>query len=483
MCGIVAYFGGAGNSLTRLLTAMSAIIYRAPDSTGIGMFGDDREPIRLRKALGSVVQLLDVLGTDALYSRHEAILLRAMGLEATDSDLTRQQRRLLAFEGFDPPPDSIASKPPGFDALVELERELAFSLVPGSVGRVEQKPGCRIRSRKDLSTLIGSLITAYDLSPLAIQTLIRSALADTIRRRRQNGVVASSDADILAAFDEVFEATRAGARIKRLRHRSPLHAPKPPNALRELWQCLVDTEVRVPDDYDRDGIGGVFRLLDAALLSRLAGDPAIAEAMDRMLDTLWPPSQRSIPVDWRTLYAVEKGLNVYGRAGAAALSFLQEESLFSPPVEDSKGRGPSTVPFFVHGRTDPLLLRYLATPIIAHGRWAMQSAVTVENAHPFMDARRQRAIALNGQFDSRVEARLRSFLETVGSYRLRSENSAEYAGRWKRIWSTSPSAADPSISMCTTGYEIARRQSWIRWPLLLQSVRLSKPAGRSPSLE
>ncbi|MCP3952223.1 MAG: hypothetical protein GY697_08415, partial [Desulfobacterales bacterium] len=67
MCGIVGYFGGAGNSLTRLLTAMSAIIYRAPDSTGIGVFGDDHEPIRIRKSLGSVVQLLDVLRTEAVY--------------------------------------------------------------------------------------------------------------------------------------------------------------------------------------------------------------------------------------------------------------------------------------------------------------------------------------------------------------------------------------------------------------------------------
>lgn len=225
MCGIVAYFGGAGNSLTRLLTAMSAIIYRAPDSTGIGLFGDDHNPIRLRKALGSVVQLLDVLRTDALYSRHEAILLRAIGLETTDTDLAQQQRSLLAFEGFDPPPDSIPSKPPGFDVLVELESEKAFRLVPGSVGRVVQKPGYHIRSRRDLSTLIGSLITAYDLSPLAIQTLIRSALAETICRRRQNGVVASSDADILAAFDVVFEATHAGARIKRLRHRPPSTRP------------------------------------------------------------------------------------------------------------------------------------------------------------------------------------------------------------------------------------------------------------------
>ena len=46
MCGIVGYFGGAGNNLTRVLTGMSAIIYRAPDSTGLAMFGDESEPVK-----------------------------------------------------------------------------------------------------------------------------------------------------------------------------------------------------------------------------------------------------------------------------------------------------------------------------------------------------------------------------------------------------------------------------------------------------
>ena len=74
MCGIVGYFGGAVNNLTRLLTAMSAIIYRAPDSTGIGFFADDREPIRLRKSMGTVVQLIDVLRTEGVYCCTESLL-------------------------------------------------------------------------------------------------------------------------------------------------------------------------------------------------------------------------------------------------------------------------------------------------------------------------------------------------------------------------------------------------------------------------
>ena len=52
MCGIVAYFGGAGNNLTRILTAMSAIIYRAPDSTGVGFPGDDANSIRIHQQIG-----------------------------------------------------------------------------------------------------------------------------------------------------------------------------------------------------------------------------------------------------------------------------------------------------------------------------------------------------------------------------------------------------------------------------------------------
>ena len=61
MCGIVGYFGGAGNNLTRVLTGMSAIIYRAPDSTGLAMFGDENEPVKTIKAIGSVEKLVEKL--------------------------------------------------------------------------------------------------------------------------------------------------------------------------------------------------------------------------------------------------------------------------------------------------------------------------------------------------------------------------------------------------------------------------------------
>ena len=157
------------------------------------------------------------------------------------------------------------------------------------------------------------------------------------------------------------------------------------------------------------------------------GDPNLSEELNRVLDMMWLPSQRPYRIDWRSLYAAEKGLNVYGWAGAAALTYLQREVFLPAATADLTREALMEAEAVVPGQTDPALLRYLATPIIAHGRWAIQSAVTDRNAHPFMDAHGHRALALNGQFDSRVEARLRAFLESVGNYRLRSDNSAEYA--------------------------------------------------------
>jgi len=425
MCGIVAYFGGAGNPLTRILTGMSAIIYRAPDSTGIGLFGDDREPVRLRKSLGSVVQLLDVLRSDAVYVRPEAFITRLLSPHGGPQDLEARQQALLRFEGFDVPAGADRPAVPNFDRLVDRDDPDPARLVPGSPGKALFQADYRIRSRKDLSALIQHLIGAFDLSPLVIHSLIRNALAETIAVRRRDG--SAADSDILAVFDDLFEATRVGARVKQLRQRVPAGLLKPPSARKALWQNLIETVVRIPADYNRDGVCNLFRLLDAVLLSRMAGDPNLVEALDRTLDAMWPPSGRPQHMDWRTLYAVEKGLNVYGWAGAAALTFLQREVCFPVAGKRTPPRASMTDPSMVPGRTDPQLLRYLAPPIIAHGRWAMQSAVTVENAHPFPDARQQRALALNGQFDSRVEVRLRTFLETAAGYRLRSGNSAEYA--------------------------------------------------------
>ena len=424
MCGIVAYFGGAGNPLTRILTGMSAIIYRAPDSTGIGLFGDDQEPIRLRKSLGSVVHLLDVLKAEGVYTRSDSLLHQVLTSNSDENDLKREQQRLLAFEGFD---GKGPQEAPGFDALVNLEAALPARLSPGCAGQPLFRATYRIRSRKDLSLLIQALTTAFDLSPVVIHRMVRNALVETMADRRQAAAIGASEDAVLTAFDDVFEATRVGARIKRLHRQTKEHIPKPLDALKELWRCLQETVIRVPADYCRDGVCGLFRLLDATLLACLNVTPSLSENLDRVLDTMWLPSQRPFPTDWRRLYAAEKAVNVYGWAGAAALAYLQREVFFPAATVDMERRALMTAKSFLPGQTDPILLRYLTTPVIAHGRWAMQSAVTVENAHPFMDAHRHRALALNGQFDSRVETRLQHFLTNVAGYRLRSGNSAEYA--------------------------------------------------------
>jgi hypothetical protein len=127
MCGIVAYFGGAGNNLTRVLAGMSAIIYRAPDSTGVGVFGDDGEPIRTRKSLGSVISLIEVIHNNTVYPNPESRLLSFLTTETHKADLIEQQRRILKFEGL--PLDIFESAHQGkvsypkFDELVEMNIE------------------------------------------------------------------------------------------------------------------------------------------------------------------------------------------------------------------------------------------------------------------------------------------------------------------------------------------------------------------------
>jgi len=139
MCGIVAYFGGAGNNLTRVLTAMSAMIYRAPDSTGIGIFGDDREPIRVRKSVGSVAQLIEVLLREVAYKNPAEELISLWVSESDDILPHERQRRLLDFEGL--PLEVYESllhgslEYPFFDELVNLATENPKRLSPGWPGR------------------------------------------------------------------------------------------------------------------------------------------------------------------------------------------------------------------------------------------------------------------------------------------------------------------------------------------------------------
>jgi glucosamine 6-phosphate synthetase-like amidotransferase/phosphosugar isomerase protein len=420
MCGIVAYFGGAGNHLTRVLTGMSAITYRAPDSTGIGLFGDESEPIRTRKSLGAVRELVDGLVRTPAYPDRAT---QAMGLGRSLADPKAPaawQHSLLTLEGL-PVPDSgsgQSAQAPGFDDLVALPPDKALRLYPGACGYSGPMPVFTSGTNEQLAACVEHLVNAYDLSPVAVHSLYRRALVQALENASDATATVAPE-ELLALFDQVMEGILTARNTPLLFE----HPGANPRTWESLWTILARCPLALPEDYDRDGVRGLFRVLDGALLSCLPNDPALRERMDARLDRLWPGLASLRPLDWQHLYMLEKSANLFGRAAAAALQLLQEEVVLPAMAADRQSPAPGTIEA---GVTDPLSLRLLATPIIAHGRWALQSPVTLDNCHPFLDETRQRAIAVNGQFDSQLEAQLSRYLRQVAGLRLRSENSGEY---------------------------------------------------------
>ena len=429
MCGIVAYFGGAGNNLTRVLTAMSAMIYRAPDSTGVCFFGDDREPIRARKSIGSVAQLTEVLLRDVVYKNPAEELMSLWASEPDDMPPHEYQRRLLDFEGLSLEVyESLLQgslEYPSFDELVNLGAENPKRLSPGWPGRPEPLPVFFIHSEKDLRGLIQQLITQYDLSSVVIQSIIRKALSETLSKLQEEGSREIDPSTILTTFDQLFEKAFLQEKTQTLIQLDYGLSQRNPYAEEYLWRHLIETPIKLSSDFDRDGVRCVFRLLDAALLCRLPHRPEIYEALQEILETKWSQAKKLTSIDWRTLYGVEKVSNVYGWAAASALSYLQKEEFLPDLLKSFSDKKPMADSIDI-GQTDPVCLRYFSLPILAHGRWANQAPVSIKNAHPFLDEAKQRAIILNGQFDGKVEAELRDFLEQVGGFSFRSENSAEY---------------------------------------------------------
>ena len=431
MCGIVAYFGGAGNNLTRILTAMSAIIYRAPDSTGVGFLGDDVNPMRVRKSLGSVAQLIPVLLDDPAYPNPASELLSVFTAESGGTPVQDLQRRLLNYEGFAPDIfDALLhgkQSYPSFDDLVELDPAKTRSIAPGFPGRTDLADAVYICSPKDLQKAIQHFIVTYDLSPLVIQILIRCALAETLRQNQTEANPEIMPTDVLGAFDRLFDQCISDEKGFRPQQFDDNRFPKSPYIQKYLWRYLSETPIKIPADFDRDGVRGLFRLLDAALLSRIPHDSQLEELLNVTLNRLWSPIDKRGVIDWKNLYRAEKAVNVYGWAAGAALSLLQQEEFIAELHQDASGRGRTCTGFPANfGQTDPICLRYFASPIISQGRWSIQAPVTLENAHPFFDERKQRLIALNGKFDAGIESALREFLSQVAGISFRSENSSEY---------------------------------------------------------
>ena len=431
MCGIVAYFGGAGNNLTRVITGMSAIIYRAPDSTGVAIFGDDIEPVRTRKAVGSVEKLIGELLENGAYRNDENQLISVWADGIEHEKMLALQQRLLTYEGFST--DFFEKVATGetpylsFDDLVDLNTTRPARLFPGQPGRPGFKNVHAVRSRRSLSRLIMLLIKDYDLAPVVVREIIRKPLIAIIDAKVEMGVIRSDKAEILNRFDRVFESILSGKKVATSVPNHRKQIPENPLANKALWLCLHDTMVEIPQDYNRDGVCCLFRLLDAALLTRISYRPELLESLEQILMYVWPLHERPGSVNWKTLYLAEKGVNIYGRAAAAAFTCLQRDDFLTEILND----GLSTTDIMneaaiIPGQTDPVSLRYFTQPIIAHGRWALQSAVTVKNAHPFLDSKRQRSIVVNGQFDGQTEDEIKKFLAKVGGFSFRSDNSSEY---------------------------------------------------------
>ncbi|MFP4420569.1 MAG: hypothetical protein ACLFRG_08485 [Desulfococcaceae bacterium] len=405
MCGIVCYFGKAGLPLTRLLTAMSAIGYRAPDSTGLALFGDDQEPIRIRRALGDVSELGRALLGAAAYP-NQAGKLRAMwqGEESAEA----VQRSLLIAEGFPVPEEFPLGAPPTLDQLLTGEAVIH----PGTPGSTFPLPVFGAGTPAGLLRVVQRMAEDFDLSSVMVRTLFREGLRRTVSASDR----ISEDiriSEVLDAFDLVFEAAMTETEIA-----GPGAAdraiPIAPAAWEAMWSHLREVRIPAPEDFDRDGVRGLFRWMDAALLSRMPMTPERHFALQEALERAWPPARAMPNTDWRTLYYAEKGANVFGRAAAMVLDQLRRPE--EPTNSTSANAGPVRPTRPIHT---------LARPAIAHGRWAIQSGVTLANCHPFLDGRRRRAVIVNGQFSTETEGQVREFLHRTG-FRFRSENSTEY---------------------------------------------------------
>jgi len=432
MCGIVVFFGDAPNKLTRILTGMWSIIYRAPDSTGLGIFADDIQPVRTRKAVGSVAELIDSLQVHPLHDDWESHLLEEIcGGRSDPESLHERQERLLELEGLDtlsPKPWRTAKgSPPTWEELIAVDN--GRRLDPGIAGSPEPLPSRRITSAKDLRQLISSLIYDLDLPPLVVKQSLTRCLSEVLEEAEARDELPISKADLLLEFDSLFESLsfhEKGPRPTRLNYG---WIPRNPYGRKYLWRYLMKTRVRISQDYDRDGVRVLFRFLDSAVLSSVPHEPRLAESIQAIFENFWKQRNEVPCMDWRQLFRQEKALNVYGLAAASVLTFLQRER-YLPAVLGRSGKA-KLPPGHVPGRTHPLCLRTFQQPILAQGRWAIQSSVSLENAHPFQDDAGQRLIVLNGQFSSDIEARIRDYLQKAVGIRFRSTNSSEY---FAQLW-------------------------------------------------
>ncbi len=431
MCGVVTYFGNAPDPIARIVTGMSAIIYRAPDSTGIGTFGSLSESMIMRKTLGSVSGIIPALLKSPCFKNPDKAVF---SLFSETSMTTREmQKRLINYENLST--EIYASLVNGERPYISMHEMVTencdeserHNISPGYAGRPYPLPEYKLRNIKEFRELISTLALNYNLSSVAIKALMREQLEQNmvIQEQIHGESWKVSGCDIFNAFDYLFQKLYEEFRPQKMVRQSFKRVYINHNARKYLWKILPLCSIKIPDDFDTDGIQFLFRLIDTALVCRISNFPNIAEVLQEMLNQSLPAPGITARYDWNTLYAAEKALNVYGRAAGTAFEWLQRNE-WLPALFAGMGGSLShsvSIPF---GSTEPETLGFFSQPVIAHGRWALQSSVTVRNAHPFMDQTGTRLTALNGQFAGDVEDQMKTFLSEVAGFSFRTENSAEY---------------------------------------------------------
>jgi len=430
MCGIVVYYGNAQNRLTRILTGMWAIIYRAPDSTGIGLIGSDLEPLKIRRELGSVENLIDRLLIDPVFEETD---LQAGAFIETDmvsqaGYIARFQKRLLAHEGFS---FQETAPCPTWSQMTDLQTPV--QTMPGTCGDPRIRKTFAIDSPKSLRAAVDCLVQDYDLPVAVVEKLIRNGMAVQVDAAEASGPLAVDRVDLFDEFQRIFNRYAYDEPPVRPRRVVSKQGQKHPFARKHVWSFLRRVRITLPADYTTDGIATLFRYLDAWVLNGLTSEAS--EHIQLIFESFWN-AQTDRPVrHWQILYRIERTCNVYGLAATAVLAHYQTKTYM--PRARAVPSGPYLPAGHVPGPTHPLLLLSMVQPVIGQGRWALQSAISVRNAHPFMDRDKVRAVVLNGQFDSEVESRIQQYVTQVAGIGLRTENSTElFAMLWGHYFET-----------------------------------------------
>ena len=453
MCGIVVYYGDAENRLTRVFTGMWAIVYRAPDSTGIGLIGSDLEPLKIRRELGSVDGLIDRLIKSPVFDESELRVVSVMddAFHSYSDFMVQNQEKLLAFEGFSPKERFIdKSENKSFlrwSALTDIQNILQVE--PGTAGNPEIQEYFKIDSPKQFKVTINRLAMDFDLPLPIAKKFMLTGFETLIRSKRENGSAPINENDLVHEFQQIFDSYAYDEDPGRPVRATYKSGPKNPYARKYVWQYLKDVVVTLPSDYTMDGIANLFRSIDSSVLASSIHTPEMDDRIQLIFENFWGVNKITPPVYWRTLYRTERIYNVYGIAAASALAYFQIDVYMKKMLKTSKKN--NLPPGHIPGRTHPLLLKYMVQPIIGQGRWAIQSSTSVRNAHPFIDEKKLRAVVLNGQFSTDIESRVREYLTQVTKINLRSDNSTElFVMLWGHYFDTA--------YMASQRYEVIEKQ-------------------------